>query len=178
MKYDADNSDLSDLSAPYQHLVEDSPWTRSSVSQTLTYNTLDDTVLPREGIYATATQEIAGLGGDSQFYKIYGKARYYRLLADDADIIGSVSASAGYVIGFGDHLNVFDQFTLTNGDIRGFENKGIGPRVSGTNDDPLGGTTYFTASAEATFPMPGFPRDFNLRGAVFADSRHVVRQRR
>ncbi|WP_132651984.1 MULTISPECIES: outer membrane protein assembly factor BamA [unclassified Rhizobium] len=168
MKYDS-SGDLSDLSATYQNLVEDSPWTRSSVSQTLTYNTLDDTVLPREGIYATATQEIAGLGGDSQYYKIYGKARYYHLLADDADIIGSLSASAGYVVGFGDHLNVFDQFTLTNSDIRGFENKGIGPRITNP-DDPLGGTTYFTASAEATFPMPGFPRDFNLRGAVFADA--------
>ncbi len=167
MKYDGNTADLS---ATYANLVDESPWTRSSVSQTLTYNTLDDTVLPREGIYATATQEIAGLGGDSQYYKIYGKARYYHLLADDADIIGSLSASAGYVVGFGDHLNVFDQFTLTNSDIRGFENKGIGPRISGINDDPLGGTTYFTASAEATFPMPGFPRDFNLRGAVFADA--------
>lgn len=167
MKYDGNTADLS---ATYANLVDESPWTRSSVSQTLTYNTLDDTVLPREGIYATATQEIAGLGGDSEYYKIYGKARYYHLLADDADIIGSLSASAGYVVGFSDHLNVFDQFTLTNSDIRGFENKGIGPRISGTNDDPLGGTTYFTASAEATFPMPGFPRDFNLRGAVFADA--------
>lgn len=167
MKYDGDTSDLS---ATYANLVDESPWTRSSVSQTLTYNTLDDTVLPREGIYATATHELAGLGGDSQFYKIYGKARYYHLLADDADIIGSLSASAGYVVPLGDHLNVFDQFTLTNGDIRGFENKGIGPRIRGDNDDPLGGTTYFTASAEATFPMPGFPRDFNLRGAVFADA--------
>ncbi|MBW9053516.1 outer membrane protein assembly factor BamA [Rhizobium mesosinicum] len=166
MKYDGNTADLS---ATYANLVDESPWTRSSVSQTLTYNTLDDTVLPREGIYATATQEIAGLGGDSQYYKIYGKARYYHLLADDADIIGSLSASAGYVVGFGDHLNVFDQFTLTNSDIRGFENKGIGPRIT-SPDDPLGGTTYFTASAEATFPMPGFPRDFNLRGAVFADA--------
>ncbi|EJL57010.1 Beta-barrel assembly machine subunit BamA [Rhizobium sp. CF122] len=169
MKYDPSGS-LSNLSAPYQHLVEDSPWVKSSVSQTLTYNTLDDMTLPREGIYASATQEIAGLGGDSEFYKIYGKARYYHLLADDADIIGSVAGSAGYVVGFGDNLNVFDQFTLTNGDIRGFENKGIGPRIAGANDDPLGGTTYFTVSAEATFPLPAFPRDFGLRGAVFADA--------
>ncbi len=169
MKYDPSGS-LSDLSAPYQNLVENSPWVKSSVSQTLTYNTLDDMTLPREGIYASATQEIAGLGGDSQYYKIYGKARYYHLLADDADIIGSVSGSAGYVIGFDKNLNVFDQFTLTNGDIRGFENKGIGPRIAGSNDDPLGGTTYFTVSAEATFPLPAFPRDFGLRGAVFADA--------
>jgi outer membrane protein insertion porin family len=169
MDYDADGSDLDDLSDTYRHLVTNGPWIRSSVSNTLTYNTLDDMTLPREGIYATLTNEIAGLGGDSQYYKIYGKARYYHLLADDADIIGSVAAGAGYVAGFGD-LNVFDQFTLGNNDIRGFENKGIGPRIAGSNDDPLGGTTYFTVSAEASFPMPGFPRDFGLRGAVFADA--------
>ncbi|WP_208250446.1 outer membrane protein assembly factor BamA [Rhizobium sp. T1470] len=169
MKYDPSGS-LSNLSAPYQNLVENSPWVKSSVSQTLTYNTLDDMTLPREGIYASATHEIAGLGGDSEFYKIYGKARYFHLLADDADIIGSVSGSAGYVIGFNKNLNVFDQFTLTNGDIRGFENKGIGPRIAGANDDPLGGNTYFTVSAEATFPLPAVPRDFGLRGAVFADA--------
>jgi outer membrane protein insertion porin family len=127
--------------------------------------------LPREGIYATLTNEIAGLGGDSQFYKVYGKARYYHLLADDADIIGSLAAGAGYVVGFDKNLNIFDQFTLGNSDIRGFENKGIGPRMGGSQpDDPLGGTTYFTVSAEASFPMPGFPRDFGLRGAVFADA--------
>lgn len=169
MKYDPSGS-LSDLSTPYQDLVNNSPWVKSSVSQTLTYNTLDDMVLPREGIYASLTHEIAGLGGDSQFYKIYGKARYYHTLADDADIIGSVAGSAGYVVGFGKDLHVFDQFTLTNGDIRGFENKGIGPRVGGGPDDPLGGTTYFTVSAEASFPLPAFPRDFGLRGAVFADA--------
>lgn len=169
MKYDPDGS-LDSLSEPYQNLVENSPWVKSSVSQTLTYNTLDDMILPREGVYASATQEIAGLGGDSQFYKLYGKARYFHLLADDADIIGSVSGSAGYVIGFNDNLNVFDQFSLTNGDIRGFENKGIGPRVGGGPDDPLGGTTYFTVSAEASFPLPVVPRDFGLRGAVFADA--------
>ena len=38
------------------------------------------------------------------------------------------------------------------------------------NGDPLGGTTYFTASAEVTFPMPAFPEDFGLRGALFADA--------
>ncbi len=170
MDYDADGNDLSDLSATYQDLVNNGPWIRSSISNTLTYNTLDDMTLPREGVYATLTQEIAGLGGDSQYYKIYGKARYYHLLADDADIIGSLAAGAGYVVGFGNELNVFDQFSLGNNDIRGFENKGMGPRIAGANDDPLGGTTYFTVSAEASFPMPGFPRDFGLRGAVFADA--------
>lgn len=167
MDYDGD---ADDLSATYANLTENGPWVRSSISNTLTYNTLDDSKLPRSGIYATLTQELAGLGGDSKFYKISGKVRYYQLLLDDADVIGSFSAGAGHVAAFGDSLNVFDQFMIGGNEIRGFATKGIGPRIANTDDQPLGGTTYFTVSAEATFPMPGIPRDFNLRGAVFADA--------
>ena len=64
-------------------------------------------------------------------------------------------------------LNVFDQFKIGGKEIRGFENDGIGPRIGG---DSIGGTTYFAASAEATFPMPLIPQDLNFRGAVFADA--------
>ena len=156
------------LSAPYRDLVEQGDFVQSSISQTLTYNTLDSTTLAREGIYATLTHEYAGLGGDSEFYKISGRARYFHLLSDEADIIGSVSVGGGHVIGTGDSLNVFDQFMIGGRQVRGFENNGIGPRMP--NGDAIGGTTYFTASAEATFPMPGFPEDFGLRGAVFADA--------
>ncbi len=162
------SGDTGELSAPFVDLVNGSPWTSSSVSQTLTYNTLDDRVLAREGIYATLTHEFAGLGGDSDFYKIYGKAKYVQLLSDEADIIGSVSASAGYVTPTSGNLKPYDQFTIGGKEIRGFESNGIGPRMP--NGDALGGTTYFTASAEATFPVPGVPQDFNLRGAVFADA--------
>ncbi|CAN7427387.1 outer membrane protein assembly factor BamA [Rhizobium sp. LjRoot30] len=156
------------LSAPYEALINGSPWTRSSISQSLTYNTLDDMTLPREGFYATLTHEFAGLGGDSEFYKIYGKVRYYTTLSDEADVIGSLSVGGGHVIATGDNLNIFDQFMLGGRDVRGFDSSGIGPRMA--NGDPLGGTTYFTASAEASFPMPGIPQDIGVRGAFFADA--------
>jgi outer membrane protein insertion porin family len=156
------------LSAPYEALIDGSPYTTSSVSQTLTYNTLDDQTQPRQGFQATATQEFAGLGGDSEFYKIYGKARYFHLLSDEYDVIGSISVGAGHVMPTNGDLNVFDQFMIGGKQIRGFENSGIGPRMG--NGDQLGGTTYFTASAETTFPMPGIPQDIGLRGSFFADA--------
>jgi len=156
------------LSAPYEALIDGSPYTTSSVSQTLTYNTLDDQTQPRQGFQANATQEFAGLGGDSEFYKIYGKARYYHLLSDEYDVIGSLTVGAGHVMPTNGDLNVFDQFMIGGKQIRGFENSGIGPRMA--NGDQLGGTTYFTASAETTFPMPGIPQDIGLRGSFFADA--------
>ncbi|UDF29487.1 UNVERIFIED_ORG: outer membrane protein assembly factor BamA [Roseateles sp. XES5] len=168
-RLDYNSNDLTQLSSPYQHVVTDGPWVRSSISHSLTYDTLDDRTLPRDGIFAQITQEFAGLGGDSDYYKISGKARYFHTLLEDADVIGSLSASAGHMWGIGSDTKVYDQFTLSASEIRGFESGGIGPRATSTGDS-LGGTTYFTASAEASFPLPMLPRDSGFRGAVFVDA--------
>ncbi|WLR94324.1 outer membrane protein assembly factor BamA [Shinella zoogloeoides] len=168
-KLDYTSSDLSQLASPYQHVVTDGPWTRSAVSQSLTYDTLDDRQLPREGIFAQITHEFAGLGGDSDYYKVSGKARYFHMLMEDADVIGSIAVAGGHMWGTGDDTKVYDQFTLKASEIRGFESGGIGPRATSTGDS-LGGTTYFTASAEASFPLPILPRDSGFRGAVFVDA--------
>jgi outer membrane protein insertion porin family len=168
MKYDASTSEKADLSQPYKDLVDNSPWTKSSISNTIVYNTIDDMQMPHEGIYASVTNEVAGLGGDSQFYKISGKAKMFYTVSDYADVVASIGGTAGYVAPLGGNLNVFDQFQIGGKEIRGFENNGIGPRMP--NGDALGGTTYITASAEASFPLPGIPTDLNLRGAVFADA--------
>jgi outer membrane protein insertion porin family len=163
------SGNTADLSSPYDRVVNGSPWTRSSISQTISYNSLDDSTLPHEGILASATQEYAGLGGTSDFYKLTGKAKWYYTVNDDADIIASLAAGAGHVFNTGGKMEVFDQFQLGQNDIRGFERNGIGAR-SGKYGDSIGGTTYFTASAEATFPLPFVSRDAGFRGAIFADA--------
>lgn len=168
-QFDYSSGNLADLSSPYVRAVEGGNWLRSSVSQSITYNTLDDAQLPHDGVLATFTHEFAGLGGDSDFYKMTGKAKWYYTVNDEADIIASLTGGAGHIFETGSDLQVFDQFQLGSNDIRGFERNGIGPRDQRTGD-ALGGTTYFTASAEATFPLPGIPRDSGFRGAVFADA--------
>jgi len=169
LKYAADEKgSFKRLSAPYQDVVKGSPWVQSTVSNSLTYNTLDTAVLPHEGILASLTQEVAGLGGDSNFYKISARARGYYTLSDELDLVGSLSASAGHVISTnGGHLNLFDQFSIDSNDIRGFADSGIGPRMRG---DAIGGTTYITASAETTFPLPGISQDAGFRGGFFVDT--------
>lgn len=164
---DGDWQSGTNLAQPYKDLITGEKWTQSVISNTINYNTLDDRQTPRSGWQALLTNEFAGIGGDSEYYKIYGKARYYHTLSDEFDIIGSLTAAAGYVAPTGDNLYVFDQFKIGGRQIRGFENDGIGPRIDG---DSIGGTTYFTVSAEATFPMPGIPEDVGLRGAVYADA--------
>src|SRR5690606_2263009 len=57
-----------------------SPWTKSSVSGTLLFNTIDDLRNPREGLYLNGTVEVAGLGGDAQWTKLTARGSYYLLL--------------------------------------------------------------------------------------------------
>lgn len=150
--------------------LERDPWTKSSVSGTLLYNTIDDMKNPHDGFYATFTTEFAGLGGDAEFIKLTGRASYYRTLSEEMDIVGLVTGGAGHISSTGSgELRVFDLFKSNDRIIRGFEYNGIGPFDPATGEH-LGGTTYFHASAEAQFPFPAVPQGFGLRGAVFADA--------
>ncbi|MGN6582318.1 MAG: outer membrane protein assembly factor BamA [Rhizobiaceae bacterium] len=174
-KYKLNNCALPGASRPcpvafaIDQAVQDSPWTKSSVSNTILYNTIDDLKNPHDGIYATFTQEYAGLGGDANFLKFSGRASYYKTVSDEMDIVALLSGGAGYMTGLGHDLRVFDLFQSDDRIIRGFEYNGIGPYDASTGDH-LGGTTYFDATAELQFPLPLIPSDIGLRGAVFADA--------
>jgi outer membrane protein insertion porin family len=165
--YIDDGATTSNTAQPYLDAIDGSPWKQSILGHSIVYNTVDDRQNPHEGIYASFTHEYAGLGGDSEYYKAFIRARMFYTLSDEFDIVGSLAGSAGHVVALGDNLNVFEQFKIGGKEVRGFENSGIGPRMG---DDSIGGTTYFTASAEATFPLPLVPQDLGFRGAVFADA--------
>jgi len=159
-----------DVSRAIQQGIDESPWTKSSVSGTLLFNTIDDMKNPHSGIYATFTTEVAGLGGDAEFVKLTGRGSYYHTLSEEMDIVGLVSVGGGHISSFGsENLRIFDHFKSNERMIRGFEYDGIGPFDSSTGDH-LGGTTYFNASVEAQFPFPVIPESFGLKGAVFADA--------
>ncbi|MGE0499880.1 MAG: outer membrane protein assembly factor BamA [Rhizobiaceae bacterium] len=151
--------------------INASPWIKSSVSGTVLFNTIDDMKNPRSGIYALATVEVAGLGGNAKFVKATARGSYYHTLSDEFDIVGLITVGAGHVQGFGGGgLRVFDMFQSTDRIIRGFEYGGMGPVDAGVFREALGGTTYFHASAEAQFPLPVIPETYGLKGAIFADA--------
>lgn len=171
---DADNNNIPDpgctISQAIVNGVDNSPWLKSSVSGSLVFNTIDDMKNPHDGIYATFSTEVAGLGGDAKFVKFTARGNYYRTLSEEMDIIGLVTLGGGHIQGFGSGgLRVFDMFQSTERMIRGFEYGGIGPMDSSTGD-ALGGTTYFHGTVESQFPIPVLPESFGLKGAVFADA--------
>ncbi|MGL4445831.1 MAG: outer membrane protein assembly factor BamA, partial [Alsobacter sp.] len=67
----------------------------SLVGYTLSYNTLDSNKNPRSGVYAEVKQDIAGLGGDSQYVRTTGEARYYHELVEN--IVGMLKVQGGYL---------------------------------------------------------------------------------
>ncbi len=142
----------------------------SAVGYQFAYNTLDSNLNPSDGIYAKFGQEFAGVGGDSFYLKTSAEARAYRELLPDFGLVGKVSIMGGHITGLGDErLRVSEQFMLGGSLVRGFENQGIGPRDS-TTDDAIGGQMFFAATVEGTFPFPALPEEFGLSGAVFADA--------
>lgn len=143
----------------------------SMLGYTLTYNTLDNVRDPRAGFFTEFKQDFAGLGGDSSYVRSSIESKYYYEFNES--FVGMIRGQAGYIYGV-DYIN--DNFFMGSNLVRGFTNGGIGPRdvtipeASYYNRTPLGGSTYFGASAELQFPVFGLPREAGLRGAVFADA--------
>ena len=170
-----DVSTTSITSAPELAVINSGGYNTGALSYTLSYSTLDDNVLPREGISARFTQEYAGLGFDSNYLKTTAKASYFHMLSESADVIGQLSVGGGHMMSTGSsNLRIFEHMFLGEETIRGFDTRGIGPRVfdstGTTNIGAAGGTTYFNGSVEVSAPMPLVSRDFGLRFNAFADA--------
>jgi len=143
----------------------------SSIGYSLIYNTLDNNRNPTSGLYAELRQDFAGVGGDVNFLKTTGDARYYYEVM--SDLVAMFRAQGGHVTSWGDKdLRLLDHFFAGPNIVRGFAPSGIGPRdiTSDTYQDALGGTMYWGVTAELQFPLFGVSRDFGLKGAIFADA--------
>ncbi|MFK5595933.1 outer membrane protein assembly factor BamA [Methylobacterium sp. HMF5984] len=139
---------------------------------TLAYSTLDVIGAPHNGLYAEIKPDVAGLGGDSKFFRVTGDLRYYKEFHED--VVGFIRFQGGHIDSLdGKPLNVTDEFFLGPSLVRGFAPNGIGPRDVGTTDarsNAIGGSTYVGGTLEVQFPLPYLPRDLGLKGAVFADA--------
>jgi len=140
----------------------------SLAGYTLSYNTLDNQLKPTEGIRASVSQEVAGLGGDVNYLRTQGAAStYYQFVPK---VVGSLRATAGHIEPWGgQQVRILDAFFKGSDLVRGFERSGLGPRDAVTGD-ALGGTTFFGTAAEVRFPLYGIPEEFGISGAAFLDA--------
>jgi outer membrane protein insertion porin family len=111
--------------------------------------------------------ELAGLGGDAQYVSGKTGASYYYPITDN--IILNLLGEVGAVQGYGDvDVAINERFYLGGSNLRGFEDAGVGPRDSDTNDS-LGGNIFYRSSAETSFPV-GLPDELGVLGHAFVDA--------
>jgi outer membrane protein insertion porin family len=169
------NSCLSNGEASLALKQAEGSWLTSMIGYTLSYNTLDNPRNPHSGLLANLSQDLAGLGGYSDFLRTTGDLRGYHELYFD-DVVGMVHLQAGNLFQTANNpLHVTDNFNLGPSLVRGFAPGGIGPRditnaTTNNNGNALGGTDYWGASIETQFPIWGLPKDIGLKGALFFDA--------
>ena len=164
--------------------------TTSSIGYSLSYNTLNNQIRPSRGERITLSQDFAGLGGTTKYLRTRVLGAKYWPIFRDSGFIFSTSAEAGYIHSFEDArgpgidpVRLTDRFFLGEPQVRGFDIRGIGPRVirrrldgEGNvipgkegllSDDALGGRAYYTARAEVEIPLGSGVKELGLRPSVF-----------
>ncbi len=143
----------------------------SRLTWNVQYDTRDNRFSPSKGFVTGTSLENAGgfLGGDKDFYKFYAYGNYYYSIIEG--IILELKGSGGIVQSYGqsDEVPIYERFFAGGArTIRGYKERGVGPRDRGTNT-ALGGEAMLIGNAEVSFPVF---RNI-VRGAVFFDIGNV-----
>ncbi|MBL4906086.1 MAG: outer membrane protein assembly factor BamA [Sneathiella sp.] len=166
VKYSLVNEKISDVSSAASSAIQraEGEYLTSSIGYKLTFNYLDDPILPVEGNRYSFGQTYSGVGGE--VYSLATTADYIHFFpVYEDDVVLSLDARGGYIVGLGEDVILSQRFNLGGNTFRGFEKSGIGPRDSVTTD-ALGGNAYVVGKAELRFPL-GFPEEFGLLGSSF-----------
>jgi outer membrane protein insertion porin family len=176
----------------------------STLGYTLAYDTRDNRIRPTRGHSVSFSQDFAGLWGLGDVKYLRNRlnaSKYWRLT--DSGFIFSISGEGGYILPLGsrgsvsqgiDAIRLTDRFYLGEPQIRGFDIRGVGPRVrtfgdidlsdplnpiinrdidtrnrSGAFDDALGGRAYYLGRAELEIPLGTGAKELGLRPSAFVD---------
>lgn len=136
----------------------------SSAGVSLTYDTRNDPFRTKEGLLISGSQNLAGLGGDIKYLQTDLFYSYFHPFP--GNFVGNMEIKGGYIIGLGQDVRVTDRYFLGGRNFLGFESGGIGPRDSATQDS-LGGTAYYVATGQMSFPI-GLPNELGVLGRAFS----------
>ncbi|MFW5634062.1 MAG: outer membrane protein assembly factor BamA, partial [Erythrobacter sp.] len=166
----------------------------SIVALSLNYNSLNSRIRPSRGRLVTLTGEFAGLGGDVRYVRFRGRAQQFWNVGNSGFIF-SLLAEGGTIIPLQDRggpnvddVLLTDRFFLGEPQIRGFDIRGVGPRIltqpyvtdengnrvpvtarRQVRDDALGGRNYYLGRAELEIPLGTGARELGLRPSVWVD---------
>lgn len=166
-----DISDVGDETTSVFLIEQEGKFVTSALGQSLTYDVRDSKVDPTEGYIVGISNDLAGLGGDTQYLRTGLSGTTYHSLG--GGWVASFGARLGYILGIGEDVRVTDRYFLGGESLRGFAPAGVGPRDVGsfggeTLDNALGGNWFYTATAELSIPVGVF-KEFGLKAFVFTD---------
>jgi outer membrane protein insertion porin family len=165
----------------------------SALGYSLVFNSLNGGLRPTAGQRLVFSQDFAGLGGDVRYIRTrFEGAKYWNL---GKGFIFSINGEGGYIKALEksrgpgiDPVRITDRFYLGEPQIRGFDIRGVGPRVQripyitddkGNQilqpdkqqivDDALGGRAYYLVRFEIEPPLSGGARELGLRPSIFMD---------
>ncbi len=168
LKYTARSDDITDIQSDAslfialqagQHLT-------SEIGQVLLYDRRDDRIDPTSGYYASLGTDFAGLGFGVDYMR--GKVNFGYYYSVAPEWVLSFTGEAGTIVGWNNQQVLLqDRFFVGGDNLRGFQDAGIGPRNSVT-DDALGGQNYYVGSVTLGVPL-GLPKELGISGRVFTD---------
>jgi len=146
--------------------AEEGDFVRSAISFNYVYDSRDSNQLPRKGHKIDLGATFAGgfLGGDVDIFVLKGSAsKHWNLWGDSIlNVRGAFTVVDTH--GDTDQVPIFDREFLGGPlDLRGFDNRDVGPRDPIT-EEVFGGNTSAFATIEYTFPLID-----RVRGAIFYD---------
>ena len=166
-------------------------WT-SSIGYSLIYNSLNSNLRPTRGQQLSFSQDFAGLGGDVKYLRSTVKGSKFWGIGKSGFVFSTL-AEGGYIHPLEDSrgpgidaIRITDRFYLGEPQFRGFDIRGVGPRVRRTyfsdaspsqtlltgrnqiQDDALGGRAYYLARAELEIPLGAGARELGLRPSIYA----------
>lgn len=167
LNYTLKENTVSDVQPFASRFVRDQEGTTltSSVGHAFTYDSRNNRFDPTDGTYFRFSQEYAGLGGDADFMRHELRSEYFYPVAKNWTL--QLLGMGGHIFGIGEDVRIQDRFFVGGREIRGFDNAGIGPRDT-TTQDALGGNIYYAGTAELRFPL-GLSEEMGFTGAVFTD---------
>jgi outer membrane protein insertion porin family len=170
MKYDLQHVTIKNVEDYASQFVKDSQGksVASSITPSLVRNTINNPLNPVSGSRQTVSIELAGLGGDQEYYLLELRNAWFYPLWETS--FGEFVLSDRTKFGFGESLND-DPFPLFKrffpggiNSVRGYRNRTLGPEDADGRE--YGGSKQVVNNLELIFPLIN---SAGFRGVIFYD---------
>ncbi len=147
--------------------------TSSILSLALTLDRRDSATDPTRGFKLRLAQDLAGLGGSNRYSRTRFSGEAHVGLGGEWTL--SLGAEAGFVAPIRkSNIPLFERFYIGGTSMRGFDLRGIGPKIIPAAAKPgqsvaIGARTYYAMRAELAVPVGGALGRSGLQPSVFVD---------